>query len=119
MMDAEHREQVALMQWWALACRSYGVPESMLFAIPNGGRRDPVTGARLKAEGVRAGIPDLFLAVPRCGHGGLFIEMKKAHGGRVSDAQTVCLGQLERMGYRVAVCHGWEKAREAIEAYLR
>lgn len=119
MKQIEHTEQVALMQWWALACRAYGVPESMLFAIPNGGRRDPVTGARLKAEGVRAGIPDLFLAVPMGGHGGLFIEMKKSHGGRVSEAQTVCIGQLERMGYRVAVCHGWERAREQIENFLK
>lgn len=37
----------------------------LLFAIPDGGRRDAVTGAHLKAEGVRAGVPDMFLAVPR------------------------------------------------------
>lgn len=118
-MDAEHREQVALMQWWAFACRAYGVPESMLFAIPNGGRRDPVTGARLKAEGVRAGIPDLFLAVQRGGKGGLFVEMKRADGGRLTPAQVSTMSHLMRMGYRVCVCHGWEKARDAIEAYLR
>lgn len=52
----EHAEQVALCRWWAMYARRIGVAESLLFAIPNGGRRDKTTGARLKAEGVRAGV---------------------------------------------------------------
>lgn len=45
--------------------------------IPNGGKRDKVTAKkRLKAEGVKPGVPDVFLPVARKGFHGLYIEMK-------------------------------------------
>ena len=47
-----------------------------LFAVPNGGLRSKTEAARLKAAGVKAGVPDIMLAVARCGFHGLFIEMK-------------------------------------------
>ena len=73
---SEHQEQSAVISWWALAHRQYGLPEFALFAIPNGGARDVITGARLKAEGVRRGVVDLMLAKPNGTFSGLFIEMK-------------------------------------------
>lgn len=114
----EHDEQVALCRWWTLFSGARGIPESLLFAIPNGGRRDAVTGARLKAEGVRAGVPDLFLAVPRGAWAGLFIEMKRRRGGQVSPDQKAMLACLAASGYRVSVCKGWDEARAALEAYM-
>lgn len=117
-MADEHQEQVALCGWWKLYAHGRGVPESLLFAIPNGGRRDAVTGARLKAEGVRAGIPDLFLAVPRGVWAGLFIEMKRRRGGRASPEQQAMHACLAASGYRVSVCRGWDEARAALEAYM-
>ena len=119
MRGLEHREQVALMRWWSMACRSFGIDEALLFAIPNGGNRDAVTGAMLKAEGVRAGVPDLFLAVPRNEFGGMFIEMKKPKGGRVSRSQTDMLAALSSSGYKTSVCHGCEEAMTCIDEYLR
>ena len=106
------------MQWWAIACRQFGISEQLLFAIPNGGQRNIVTAAQLKAEGVRAGIPDLFLAVPRHEAHGLFVEMKKAKGGRVSEKQSAVMEMLAEQGYTWAVCHGWTEAKRAIESYL-
>ena len=70
------------------------------------------------AEGVRAGVPDLFLAVPAFGYNGLFIELKKPKGGRVSDKQTEFISELSEQGYRVTVCHGFIEAKQAIENYL-
>lgn len=118
MKQLEHIEQVNLMQWWALACHGFGLHENTLFAIPNGGQRNAITGMNLKREGVRAGVPDLFLAWANRQYGGLFIEMKKTKGGRVSDAQQQYLELLEESGYKVAVCHGWLEAKASIEAYL-
>jgi hypothetical protein len=115
----EHSEQVSLMKWWALACHGFGLHENTLFAIPNGGARNAVTGMNLKREGVRAGVPDLFLAWANRQYGGLFIEMKKTKGGRVSDAQKQYLELLEESGYKVAVCHGWLEAKASIEEYLK
>lgn len=114
----EHAEQVALCDWWRPYARTHGIPESLLFAIPNGGRRDKITGARLKAEGVRAGVPDMFLAVPRQNAPGLFLELKKQKGGRVSENQKTMHEALSQAGYPVCICRGWGEAKRAIEDYI-
>lgn len=118
MKTLEHSEQVNLIQWWSLQCKRYGVHEQLLFAIPNGGQRNIVTAKRMKDEGVRAGIPDLFLAVPRGQFHGLFVEMKKQRGGVVSESQKACMEMLSANGYCVTVCHGFTDAQETIKGYL-
>lgn len=118
MKSLEHAEQVNLIHWWALQCRRFGIHEQLLFAIPNGGQRNIITAKRMKDEGVRSGIPDLFLAVPRGNFHGLFIEMKKPRGGVVSDNQKACMEMLSANGYCVTVCHGFLDAQEAIKGYL-
>ena len=74
-MISESVEQIHLFQWARM--QSCTMPElNLLFHIPNGGKRNITTAKRLKAEGVKAGVPDLFLPVSRGGFFGLFIEMK-------------------------------------------
>lgn len=118
MNHQEHAEQVNLIKWWALQCRRFNVPEYLLFAIPNGGKRDVISAKLLKDEGVRAGVPDLFLAVPKGKYHGLFIEMKKVKGGVVSESQKEMGALLFGQGYYVAVCHGFIEAKQKIESYL-
>lgn len=117
MKHDEHHEQVSLMAWaeWASLDR----PElALLFAIPNGGARDAVTGARMKAEGVKAGVPDLFLPVARCGYHGLYIELKRRDGGKVSPSQQWWIDALTEQGYLVKVCHGRDAAERVLCDYL-
>nr|WP_294508356.1 hypothetical protein [uncultured Bilophila sp.] len=76
----ESQEQKALFDWWRAYARN--TPLVMLH-IPNGGARNAITGSRMKAEGVTAGVPDILLAVPRQGCHGLWIELKRRKGGRV------------------------------------
>lgn len=118
MRTIEHSEQVSLMKWWALACHSFGLDERTLFAIPNGGERNVIVAKRMKDEGVRAGVPDLFLAWSDRKYGGLFIELKKPKGGRVSDAQKLYIELLNESGYKAVVCKGWIEAKREIELYL-
>lgn len=114
--NAEHHEQAALIQW--AQHNSKRVLElSLLFAIPNGGQRHIITALRLKAEGVKPGVPDLCLPVARQGYHGLFIEMK-AKGGAISPAQRSMHEQLLAQGYAVEVCWDWMEAKDAIEHYL-
>ena len=81
----EHAEQVALFRWAAIARSRY--PElALLYAIPNGGHRHIQVARRLKAEGVKPGVPDICLPVPRGNWSGLYIELKTARG-TVSKAQ--------------------------------
>jgi hypothetical protein len=113
---SESHEQAMLVQWWRIAGFKLA-PNAVLAAIPNGGARSAVTGARLKAEGVVAGMPDLVLLCARCGRHALFIEMKTKRG-RVSESQRGLFPLLEAQGYGVAVCRGWHEAAETVEAYL-
>lgn len=93
----------------------------LLYAIPNGGKREPATAARLKATGVKRGFPDVGLPIPKLGFAGMFIEMKKANGtmNNVDDPQTVWHTDLTEQGYYVVVAFGWKQAVELITEYLR
>lgn len=112
----EHREQRALMNWARMA-RVHWPELALLHAIPNGGHRNGVAAAPIKAEGVRRGVPDLCLPVPRGTHHGLYIELK-AGKGRPSREQSWWLAALRAQGYHAVLCRGWEAARTVIEDYL-
>ena len=72
----EDSEQAALFQWASVRANS-GYPTRLMFAIPLGGYRKPREAARLKMQGAKAGVPDMFLPVPRGEFHGLFIELKR------------------------------------------
>ncbi len=112
--ESEH--QKALFGWALLQRREY--PElDLLFHIPNGGSRHSAEAANLKRQGVKAGVPDLFLPVPRADYHGLFIELK-AGRGRLSEKQEAWLTALSQQGYAAMVCYGWDCAAEEIVKYL-
>lgn len=112
----EHAHQVAVFAWAALNFLKY--PElRMMFAIPNGGLRNKITAANLKAEGVRAHVPDILLPAARGPWHGLFIEMKK-DGGRVDPGQATYLMSLRDLGYGACVCVGWQEAVATLTLYL-
>ena len=115
----EHQIQAAVIYQWKLMHHRYGLPEYALYAVPNGGRRDAITGARLKAEGVRSGILDLNLDVARGLYHGLRIELKRPGAiNNTSDAQDEVIVYLRKAGYLVAVCDDPEKCINIIKAYL-
>jgi hypothetical protein len=120
--NTEHSHQVALFMWCNVAKR--WLPElGLLFAIPNGGQRAPAVAARMKAEGVKAGVPDMMLPVQSRGSAGLFIELKrlKATGkarGLVSANQDDWIKALRHKGYFCGECWGWESARDILLWYI-
>ena len=114
----EHEEQVALFQW-AEANEAQYPSLAMLAAIPNGGYRPMTTAAMLKAEGVKAGYPDILLDVARGQYHGLRIELKRAdRSNHATDAQRDWLARLAFEGYRTAVCYGADEAIKVITDYL-
>lgn len=113
---SESVEQQHLFTWAAFYTGKY--PElELLHHIPNGGSRTKSEAGRFKAEGVKAGVPDVCLPVARNGWHGLYIEMKK-QGGTVSKEQSKWLHSLLQQGYLTAVCYGWEVAAQIIKDYL-
>lgn len=142
-----HGFEVA-QQWAELGPRAFegspkiGVPAlEWLHHIPNGGARADdeqtrkIRGGQLKAQGVREGVPDVFLPLP-CyfvdsfgllqGWAGLYIEMKrpsekpKKEGskGGLSDKQIEFGEYAKGVGYGWIVCYSWREAADAIRSYI-
>ena len=111
-VPTEHQEQVKLVTWLA--------KENILhFAIPNGGSRHKLEAVKFKREGVKAGVPDIFIPYARKCWSGLFIEMKRQRGGRLSEAQRFWFEKLSRNGYCVRMCVGGDDAIEQVQKYFR
>lgn len=61
---------------------------SYAFTVPNGGKRDAKTGARMKYEGAVRGVADLILLIPKKGWASLCIEMKTPKGTQSEHQRT-------------------------------
>ena len=108
--------QITLMEW-AMLMENRWPNLKLLFHIPNGGDRGKAEAGRLKAQGVKAGVPDLMLPVPRGGYHGLFIELK-ADKGRLSEAQKEWIQELQQQGYAATCCKGLDEAMNTITRYM-
>nr|DAJ54444.1 MAG TPA: Nuclease [Caudoviricetes sp.] len=115
-MKGEDLEQATLIQWCNLQSCKYSELK-LIFAIPNGGYRNKAEARKLKATGTKSGVPDLFLAVPRNGKYGLFIEMKVGRN-KCTDNQKKWIRNLLEQGYEVKVCYSCEEAIQVIKKYL-
>ncbi len=116
MTEQQHQQYV--IKWGQQPEIRTKWPElSLLFHIPNERYCTPVQGKQLKLAGVRSGVPDLCLPVPRDRYHGLYIEMK-TEKGHTSDAQDWWGERLLEQGYFWEVCHGWQSAVRVLEWYL-
>ncbi len=113
---AEHEEQVAVCEYLTLL----RIPH---FAIPNGmwvngGRNKFAYLKKRTAEGVKKGVPDLFIALPNKHFAGLFIEMKYGKN-TLSEEQAEWLRILTKQGYKAVCCYGYKEAIKEIENYIK
>jgi VRR-NUC domain len=115
----EHQEQcltISFCNSQSLTDRRFG----MIFAIPNGTWAKNIGAARkAKSEGVKKGVPDLFLPVPTSESHGLFLEMKRTGASTTSVEQKQWLKELQAQGYTCKVCKGHREAIAAIQDYLK
>lgn len=151
---SEHAHQVALFMWanmavrfgyfvsnykeaycepgWAMANQREDklVALKWLHAIHNQGHGDAIRGAKAKAEGVKAGVSDLFLprpvrydggcnlALPGVYHPGFYLELKVGKNSPSND-QLEFQADMKALGYKVDVAWGWLEAREKLLDYLQ
>lgn len=121
---AEHHQQCAVFEWWYLVYPKY---YEKMFSCPNGAflagdyKRRAGQMKKLKAEGLKPGVSDIFLMVARGGYHGLFIEMKDI--GKTEDDVTV--PQLEHIeaareeGYKAEYAIGAEQAIKILDKYMK
>ena len=113
---SEHDQQVTVMRWSEVMVNRYQNLD-LLYAIPNGGHRHISVAKKLKAEGVKAGVPDLCLPVPSGEFHGLYIEMKDGAKKKPTKEQSWWCVRLTAAGYKVCICHSATEAIKAIENY--
>lgn len=118
LSGSEHAHQVALFCAISQPEIQAKYPELMLaFAIPNGGMRDKITAGRLKAEGVKSGVWDIFLPVPIRPFNGLWIEMK-VRPNKLTSEQHEWYCKLAPYGYDWFVAYTWQEAFDKMIAYI-
>jgi len=88
------------------------------FHPPNGGLRHVIVAEKLKAQGVKSGVPDVLIfdrppAFP--GAIGVAIELKRSKGGTVSKEQKIWHEKLIKRGWIVRVCRGIDEALAAVK----
>ena len=117
-VDREGQEQAALMRELELR---YPAVFELMYHVPNGGHRVKAVASKSKAQGVKAGIPDLVLTMARGGYFGLYIEFKATppNDAAISASQHERIHKLNEQGYLAVVCRGHFDAMEQIRAYLR
>lgn len=134
-LPSEHDEQVMLFKMMALHSNKYPALK-FAFAIPNGGHRHVKVAMKLKEEGVKSGVLDIFIPIPtkkKCSEPlkvngdvfygynirmGLFIEMKKK-GNQPTPNQVEFITYLRSAGYQCNVCYNADEAMKVILEYLK
>lgn len=113
-IPTESQEQAAVIAW----ADANPVIKGRLFAIPNGANKSKASAAKFKREGLRSGVPDLFLPIARKGFNGWFCEMKREQKAVVSHQQREWLDYLASQGYYTCLCFGAHEAIIELKNYL-
>lgn len=109
MQKRKHEEddlQEACVRWFR-----YQYPRLVCYSCPNGGKRNIREAARLKRQGVLAGVPDIFIAKPSRGYNGLYVEIKVGKNKPSEDQLTIASALIDA-GYRVVFI--WDKIEDFI-----
>lgn len=118
---SESDEQAALVKWFRIKYPKYSkcLISSQSGVVISGKNKFGMI-AKLKKEGWQKGVPDLFIAVPKKGKHGLWIELKDAGkaASALSDEQSEYLELFSSLGYEAIWCAGFDVAKAAIEVYM-
>lgn len=111
---SEHKVQAGLLSVLTYTARE----DIYVFAIPNAAKRSYQTAAKMKAEGMKAGVADLCFLFPITEPGGCvaFLEMKTL-GGSLSIAQMGFRAICGRLGIRWATAKTLDEAIDVMRAW--
>lgn len=114
MKRKESELQIACVNWFRFQYPQY---KMLLFAIPNGGKRNITTAINLKREGVISGVPDLFLSVARGEWHGFYLELK-AGVNDLTMNQDLFIREASKQGYKCEVIRSLDQFMREINYYL-
>lgn len=110
----EQREALKLMQW----ARYVPILNELLFHVANERHCTPQQGHMFKCLGVKAGVSDYILPLPRGRYHGMFLELKRDRTGRLTPEQKIWLEKMRITGYHAVVAYGAEEAIQYFKEYL-
>lgn len=117
---SEHTEQAAYIQWCEMQKNVYPAL-AWVYAVPNGGQRHKAVAGKMKAEGQKAGVPDLCLPIPKANpHGGIYCGLymeTKVKPNKPTSEQNKWLEFLASY-YAVAVCYGFDDLKAVTLWYI-
>lgn len=114
MRNKESQLQILCIEWFRAMYPQYRM---LLFAIPNGGKRNVVTALRMKREGVISGVPDLFLSIGRNGYHGFYIEMKFGKN-KMSQNQEKFFQYAKKHGYKCELINSFDQFVREVTFYV-
>ena len=108
--------QMQVFQWAAYEMGKY--PQlALMYHIPNEGKRSLPGGYKMKLKGLKPGVPDICLPVPKTYYGALYIELKMPDG-RHTAAQSEYMQALRDAGNYVKTCRSVDDAIKTITDYM-
>ncbi|WP_322528964.1 VRR-NUC domain-containing protein [Salinicola sp. LHM] len=122
-VDWEGQEQARLILWLLgehHRATAVGPAYEHVYAVPNGGSRHVLEAKKLKRQGVRAGVSDLVIALPRGGYHGLYLEFKATppRNAQLAASQREWLERMASAGYCAKLALGIEQAQAVIREYM-
>lgn len=115
MKHIEDSLQMSCIRWFDMQYSAFSV---LLFHPANGGKRNAIEAAKFKKMGVRAGVCDLFLAIPNGKYHGLFIELKSPKG-TLTDNQKNFIAEVQNSGYAVKIVRSLDEFINVITNYFK
>lgn len=113
---SERDHQVNLFRWANYQVGKY--PElRFMFHPPNGGLRNIGVARKLKAEGVKSGVPDVLLLVPIGDFIGFAAELKFGKN-KPSKNQLEWIEFLKEQGFFCKVYWDWQECADDLLLYL-
>lgn len=109
----EEQEQICVFDW----IRVNPAILPFAFHIANERKATAHYGKKLKRLGVKSGVSDIFIAIPRATYSGLFLEMKSSTG-KLTRNQNLFLSNMAKSGYAVIVAYSATAAIDGIKNYL-
>lgn len=124
ILPLESEVQKALFEFMATARIETGTIGEYAFAVPNGTmfagtaqQRSKYSNA-LKSQGLRPGVSDVVIALPRGQYHGAYIELKREKKSKVGDDQKIWLARVEAVGYYAALACGLDEAISHVRTYI-
>lgn len=93
------------------------IPDKLLFSVPNGGSRNKLEAINLKRQGVKSGVSDVILLIPKGGFASLCMEFK-TKTGKQSEEQKEFQKQTEKCGSKYVIVRSVKEAIEKVREYL-